>query len=440
MRFAQPIYAEIGGDIGNWNWMSIYGNLDYRYKDKYLVGLSMSADGSSRIGKDAVTALTLFNSPFGLFYSINGAWRLSSEPFLNNVSGIDELKLRVSIGLSGNDDIGNYSSRKYYTQVKYRESTGVVLGTSPITDLKFESNQMANLGLDLSILGERVNLTFDYFSIITSDMLIYERQEDYIGYDYLPTNGGKLKNSGFEAGIYSRLIITGDFTFDAGFHISQYINRVTTIKGGSLITPITGGDIYSAPGHPVNSFYGYISEGVFSTQEDASEAALVNSIGLPFRAGDIKYRDISGPGGSPDGVINEFDKTIIGSPNPDFYGGLNLHASYKRWSLSSVMQFVLGHDVYNYLRYQTEKMTGLHNQSTSVLNRWVYDGQVTSVPRSSWNDPLGNSAFSTRWIEDGSYIRVKNITLSYRVPEKFLVFKNARIFASATNVFTWTNI
>ncbi len=438
LRFAQSIFADIGGEMGSWNWMSIYGNVDYTYKDKYLLGLNISVDGSSRTGKDAETAMRLFDHPFGLFYSINGAWRVSGEPFLRNISQIDELKLRVSFGLTGNDDIGNYTSRRYYSQVKYRETTGVILGTKPITNLKFESNQMLDIGLDLSIFGERLNLIADYFSVITRDMLIFERQEDYIGYAFRPTNGGEVKNTGFEVGIYSRLIDAGYFKFDAGVNVSHYKNQVLSIKGGSLVTPILGGEILSRPGDPVNSFYGYVAEGVFSTSVEASESGLVNEIGLPFQAGDVKFRDISGPDGSPDHVINEFDKTIIGSANPDLYGGLTLVTTFKRWSLRTVIQFITGNETYNYLRFQTEKMTDLHNQTTSVLNRWQYEGQETDMPRASWNDPMGNSAFSSRWIEDGSYIRGKNITLVYKVPEKFLVFRNASFFASATNIFTIT--
>lgn len=439
LRFAQTILAEISGDIGTWNWMSLYSDLNYKFKDKYLLGLGLSVDGSSRTGEDADTPLTLFGAPFGLFYSAGGAWRISSEQFLENVSAIDELKLRASFGLSGNDDIGNYSSRRYYSQLKYRETTGVILGAKPTTDLKYESNQAFNIGLDLNMFRERLNITFGYFSVKTLDMIIFERQEDYIGYQYRPTNGGEVENKGFELGIFGRLVNASNFKFDIGFNIAQYKNKVLSIKGGSLVTEIEGGEILSHPGDPVNSYFGYVYEGVFSSGTEANEAGLVNNIGMPFNAGDAKFSDISGPDGIPDHVINEFDKTIIGSPNPDFYGGLEMIAMYKRWTLSANMQFNIGNEIYNYTRYQTEQMTGLHNQSTSVLNRWQHEGQVTEIPRASWNDPLGNSSFSSRWIEDGSFIRIKNITLAYSVNEKFLVFKSARIFATAINLFTFTD-
>jgi hypothetical protein len=148
------------------------------------------------------------------------------------------------------------------------------------------------------------------------------------------------------------------------------------------------------------------------------------------------FIDISGPDGTPDGIINQYDKTTIGSSMPDFFGGFQNTFTYKRWSVETHINFVSGNEVFNYVRYKNEQMTGLENQSTSVLSRWEYDGQVTRVPRALWNDPVGNSSFSSRWIEDGSYLRVQNISLGYRIPGKFLQFRNAEFYVSANNVFT----
>lgn len=438
LRFTQDILSEIGGSIGNWNRMSFIGRIDYAFEDRYFMDAALSMGGSSRTGKDAETPLSLFNTPFGLFYSVNGAWRISNESFLKDQDWIDELKLRVSYGLNGNDDIGNFNSRRYYQQVKFRETTGVIMGTYPVTDLKFEEVHMLDVGVDYSMLGERFNLAFDFFDSRTKDLLIFERQKPSIGYEYLPTNGGELRNTGFEAGIDGRIIHTNLFSLDIGFNVSAYTNSVVAIKGDSLIIDIPGGQIISKPGFPVNSFYGLVAEGVFINRAEAEEAGLVNDIGLPYQAGDIRYSDLSGPEGVPDGVINEYDRTIIGSPNPDFFGGISINASYRRWTLQTLIQFVVGNDVYNFLRYQTEKMSNLNNQSTAVLNRWQYEGHDTNIPRAAWSDPMNNSAFSTRWIEDGSYMRIKHITLAYTIPEKFLFFDNMRVFTTVMNPFNFT--
>ena len=192
-------------------------------------------------------------------------------------------------------------------------------------------------------------------------------------------------------------------------------------------------------GQTANSFYGYNYLGVYSTQEEADKANLVNGKGYAYQAGDARFEDISGPEGTPDGVINGYDKVVIGSSMPELFGGLVNTFTYKRWSLSGWLQFVSGNEVFNYLRQQNESMTSLANQSSNVLNRWEYDGQITDVPRAAYGDPVGNSAFSSRWIEDGTYLRVKNITLSYTVPDQFLAFRNAQFYISANNLFIFSD-
>jgi hypothetical protein len=204
-----------------------------------------------------------------------------------------------------------------------------------------------------------------------------------------------------------------------------------------LVSSVVGAEIVNMPGEQGNSFYGYIFEGVYSTTEDAENAGLVNERTIPFRAGDSRFADLSGPGGAPDGIINDYDKTVLGSSLPNQFGGLNNTLTYKRWALSAFLQFVKGNEVFNYVRYQNERMTGLQNQSTNVLNRWQYQGHETMVPRALWNDPVGNSSFSSRWVEDGSYLRIKNISLSYTISDKFLVFRNAQFYLSASNVFNF---
>jgi hypothetical protein len=195
-------------------------------------------------------------------------------------------------------------------------------------------------------------------------------------------------------------------------------------------------------GEPILNFYGYEFHGVYATTEESANPALGGRLetekGVPFGPGDAKFSDLSGPEGIPDGIINEYDRTIIGSPVPDLFGGISNTVHYGRWSLRASLQFVTGQEVFNYLRYQNEKMTNLSNQSSNTLNRWTREGQQTDVPRALYLDPIGNAGFSTRWIEDGSYLRLKQLTLAYTIPEKIWFLRNMEVFATVTNLFTWS--
>lgn len=438
LRYGAAGLRYVMGNLGNWSWLSYYANADYSMFDRYYAGISVSADGSSRTGKDADLPLSLFDRPFGVFPSLNLAWRASDEAFLKNIKWLEELKFRFSTGLSGNDDIGNYTARQYYQQILYRETSGMIIGSLPNTSLHHEVYLMNNFGADLSLFGERLILSADIYTGKTHDLFILEDLEGYLGYDLIPSNNGELSNKGMEWMVQTRLVNSNRFKWDIQANLAFNRNEVVSIEGGQLVTGFPGGQLVTRPGNPVNSFYGYIAEGVFSTTEEALQANLVNEIGFRYEAGDIRFRDISGPSGNPDGIINEFDKTIIGNPNPDYFGGVNNSFQYKRWSLDIFLQFVSGNEVFNYLRSQTEKMTDLDNQSVSVLRRWQYEGQDTDIPRAYWGDLPGNTSFSTRWIEDGSYLRIKNLTLAYTVPNRFLVFQNARIYLSVNNLYTFT--
>jgi len=431
----------IGGQNRSWNWISLYENLNYSYQDKYLVTASVSLDGSSRVGDDAINTLQIAGNPFGLFYSGGLGWRLSSESFLKNVSWLDELKLRVSYGTSGNDDIGESNASDYYQSIKFRETVGLYPAISVNKQLSYETVTQINTGVDVALWGSRVRATVDVFKSTTNDMLIMMPLNPLIGYYFRPENGGKMQNSGFEVNAFLRVINGQNFKWDVQGNFSKIKNEIQDLSGGQkIISQVVGGEIVNQVGAPANSFYGYIFKGVYNTEAEASAANLKNDKFVYYKAGDAIFEDISGPNGTKDGIINQYDKTPIGSSMPDFYGGLQNTFSYKRWTLNANVQFVSGNKVFNYLRYQNEKMTGLENQSANVLNRWQRepkeDDQPTNVPRALWNDPVGNSSFSTRWIEDGSYLRVQNISLGYKIPSKFLTFRNAEFYVSANNVLT----
>ena len=427
---------EIGGANRTWNWLSFYENVTYGYKDKYLASATVTLDGSSRVGSNAANTMKIGDVPFGLFYSFGGAWRISNESFLKNKPKLEELKLRVSYGISGNDNIGEANATNYYKAVKFRETSGLIPGVAANEELTYETVSQLNSGIDISLFGGRTQASVDLFQSTIDNMLIYAPLEAYFGFNYRPENGGKMQNRGIDVSLFFRLLDKPNFKWDVQASYSQVKNEVLEIKGDKLVTKLAVAEIVNMPGEQANSFYGYIYEGVYSTAAEALSAGKVNDRHLKYQAGDAIYKDISGPAGVPDGVINNNDKTVIGSSIPENFGGIENTFTYKRWTLNAFVQFVAGNEVFNYLRYQNENMIGLGNQSTKVLDRWEYDGQQTEVPRALFNDVIGNADFSTRWIEDGSYLRIKNVSLNYTIPNEFLVFKNAQFYISGTNLFT----
>ncbi|HUX57343.1 MAG TPA: SusC/RagA family TonB-linked outer membrane protein [Bacteroidales bacterium] len=430
---------DAGGRVSNWNWLSTYGKIDYCYRDKYLLELNISSDLSSNIGKSAADVFKIGEVPFIMFYAAGGAWRLSNENFLKNVSAIEDFKLRFSYGISGNDDIGIGTIYNYYELSLYRETSGVIPSAFANKSLTAEKNKQFNIGTDLSLFADRVRFSFDYYDYYSRDLLIYEKMDPYIGYSYYPINNGSLNNRGEELSLFTRIVDASNFKFDIDMNISSNRNKITSIQGGQIVSDLDGCQIINSVGNPANSFYGYSYEGVFSTTGEASQADLVNDRGMSYGVGDAKFKDISGPENAPDGVINQYDKVILGSSNPDYFGGLTTSFAFKRWGLHFFWQFAHGNMAFNYIRYQDEKMTDLSNQSVSTLNRWEYEGQQTDVPRALWGDPIGNNAFSSRWVEDASYLRLKQLSLSYTISDKVLIFRNIHAYVTAANLFTLTN-
>ena len=438
LQDGQGNLREIGGGIRRWNWISWYENITYAYKDKYLLMANLSVDGSSRVGENADNTIKIGNVPFGIFYSGGVAWRISSENFLKNRYWLEDLKLRLTAGKSGNDDVGESSATKYYKAVRFRETVGLYPAVLENDRLTYETVSQINTGVDIALLGNRIGASIDLYRSVSRNLIILRPVEDYLGYDYRIENGGEMNNRGWELNTFIRLIQKNSFKWDFQVILSSVKNEIQEIKGDKLIYDIEGAEKVNIEGAPVYSFYGYVFKGVYPSFEEANNAGLLNDKMLPYQAGDAIYEDLSGPGGLPDGIINDFDKTTIGSSIPDYFGGIFNNFHYKNWTLNTFIQFVYGNDVFNYVRYLNESMTDLSNQSSRVASRWQYDGQVTDVPRALADDPIGNSGFSTRWIEDGSYLRIKQISLSYRIPDKFLLFNNAEFYVSANNILTLT--
>jgi TonB-linked SusC/RagA family outer membrane protein len=426
----------VGGDIGKWNWLNTYLHAGYSFQDKYFASFNLSSDGSSRFGKQAPDGFAIGNNKFALNPSLALGWLMSSENFFSNVKFVENLKLRASYSRVGNDDIGNYTARQYYVSQNLLGMEGLVRGNIGNPELEWESVDKLNLGLDASFLHERLNLSVDLYHNKTYNMITIQPISTASGLNYMIANNSTMGNDGVEITIDGRIINKG-LKWDMGLNVSTNKNKIYKFPNGSQTTSFAGATYLTERGHAANLFYGYKTNGVFATEAAAQASGLQyeNSDGTmhAFQGGDVRFVDVNG-----DHIINDQDRQVIGDPNPKFVGGFSNTLSLKRWTLDALFTFSQGNDIYNYTRAQLESMSGYNNQSLAVENRWRSDGQITDMPRAAWGDPAGNARFSDRWIEDGSYLRLRTLTLTYNLPVKASALKYVKIYATGNNLITWT--
>jgi TonB-linked SusC/RagA family outer membrane protein len=421
-----------GGYLGNWKWLSYYANIDYNYLNKYFISGNISLDGSSKVGNKA-DGIDLYGHKFGLFPSIGAAWLISSENFMQNFKNIDILKLRITYGLNGNDDIGFYNYQKYYDSQRFMDVIGTIRNNIPNPYIQWVTNKKFNIGFDLAVFNERLNISADIFNNNINKLLTIYDLPTFTGIENILSNQGSMTNNGYEINVNSRIINT-DIKWNINAGIAHYKNKITSLPADNIIT-FGDATLISKVGNPVAQFYGYKTDGVFASDEEAVNSGLKNRLStgelVNFRGGDVKFIDYH-----KDGIIDAADMQIIGDPNPKYTGIFGSTLSWKMITLEACFSFTQGNKVYNMLRHKLESMTGFENQTIAVVNRWKSEGQNTTIPRAEYGDPMGNSRFSDRWIEDGSYIRLSNITLSYNIPVKGKFFRDALIFISANNLFT----
>ncbi|MBL0740790.1 TonB-dependent receptor [Chryseolinea sp. Jin1] len=395
---------------------SFISRVTYDYNGRYLLTANFRADGSSSFGP---------NNRWGYFPSVSVGWRISEEEFFAGVGAVSDLKLRAGWGLVGND-IGGYAYiGKVSTGANYPIGGAILPGTYPNTiqnnDLKWESTEQTNIGIDFSVLNSRIQFSADAYLKNTSDLLLYVPIPKSTGFDTGLQNVGKLQNKGLEFQVTSRNLVNA-LTWETDFNISFNRNKVVSIVGQQVIGGgVAGrGDVsYSVEGKPLGMFYGYVSGGVDPA------------------TGNAYYIDKNGES-TFDPATD--DRTFIGNPNPDFIYGMTNTFGYKNFSLSIFLQGSQGNDVFNATRIETEGMTDAKNQSAVVANRWRAAGDITDIPRSSWGN-TNNSRLSSRFVEDGSYMRVKAVTLSYNVPSAMITklhMSNLKVYVTGENLFTIT--
>ena len=428
------------GNASEWAIMSYLGRVNYNFANKYYVTATIRRDGSSRFGMD---------NRWGWFPSAALAWRISNENFLKNSNVINNLKLRLGYGITGNQEIGNYSFSSSYNTYLYNFNNSYVSAVLPTVlpnpNVKWEGQEQYNAGFDLDLFNNRISLIVDGYVKNTNDMLVPMSVPVTSGYSdvYVPSiNAGKIQNKGFEVTLSTKNIIKNDFKWSSDAVFSYNKNNVENINSDTPIITASGG-FNSAiglikAGYPVNVFYGYITDGIFQNQAEVDSHAVQmpgSNSATSTAPGDIRFKDLNN-----DGVINDKDRTVIGNPNPKFTFSLNNTFNYKNFDLTIFLQGSYGNDIFNANRMYTEAMSIIQNQSTAVLGRWTGEGTSNNIPRAIYGDPNQNSRVSDRYIEDGSYLKIKNINLSYTLPKAVFGqnFNSVKIFVSAQNLVTWT--
>lgn len=413
-------WTATGSGGSQWGIMSYLARASYNYDSKYLLTGNVRRDGSSRLNPD---------HHWGTFPSFSGAWRISSEDFMKSLEWLDDLKLRVGWGQTGNQSgLHDYAYLQRYNidRVAWFETgnTNAVPSISQANlrtrDLKWETTTQTNIGVDFTAFNSRLTVAMDYYYKNTKDMLMnVPLKGTGQAAEEIARNEGEMTNKGFEFSVSSRNMV-GVFNWTTDFNISFNRNKLTKLSLAKIYTDAKVNDNVPTPvvrnevGRPLSGFYGYISDGVDP------------------ETGNLIYRDLNG-----DGRISSTDRTYIGDPNPDFTFGMTNSFAWKDLSLSIFLQGSYGNDIYNASRLETEGMYDGKNQSTRVLNRWKIPGQLTNIPKANYN--IENS---THFVEDGSYLRVKDITLSYNIRGHILNklgVTRLQPYFTATNLLTWTS-
>lgn len=425
---------------------SFFSRANYAYANKYLVTATMRADGSSKFGP---------NNRWGYFPSFAVAWKLDEEGFLKDIDWLYKLKLRSGWGQVGNDAIGNYT---YGASMMVRPTSygaGFLVNNLPNPDVKWETTNQWNIGVDVSVFKNRVELIAEYYIKNTKDMLISQPVPDYlgtldgIGQDWQGikppfTNIGEMENKGLEFTLNTNNITSSNFSWNTSITFSNNKNKVTAlgVETAAIFRKIQWWDFVTKTtvGQPVGQFYGYVTDGIFQSVDEIntspSQGDKVEERDGVW-PGDIKFKNIY-----EDDVIDDKDRTIIGDPNPDFTFGISNNLSYKNIDFSVYLNGSYGNEVVNFQRIRTEAMSEIYdNQLKTVVNRWTPENPTTTMPRLIPSDPNQNTRISSRYVEDGSFIRISNVTLGYRLPNELLsktFINSARFYGKVQNLYTFT--
>lgn len=417
------------------------GRLNYSLFQRYHFTVSARADGSSRFGS---------SSRWGFFPSAGFSWNITDEEFAKNISGVSDIKLRLSTGTTGNQEIADYLSLASLGSTNYNLGGTNLTGFSPTRlsnpDLKWEKTTQSNIGLDVSLFEKRVNFIFDAYYKKTTDLLVNVPVPLSSGYGSVLQNIGAVENKGIEFSVNTENIQTDNFKWNTSANIAFNRNQVLEIGNGvQQFFPTVPSGVLSLQqpvivkvGYPLGTFWGYLTDGLYQNSSEIASQPTLNGIAAT-KPGDRRYKDISGVAGVPDGKISAaYDKVDLGSAQPLFSAAFSNTLSYKGIDLNFSFQGVYGNKIFNALRQQLEIPSLAANVSGELANYWTITNPNTDIPRAA-NSPA--AVVSDRTVEDGSFVRLKTLTLGYTVPkiisEKFKL-TNVKVYVSGTNLFTWT--
>jgi len=453
-------YVNYGGTKDNWIDMAYYLNAAYNFQNKYFAEFTLSSQTSSRFGKETKDGLHIGGVSWGIFPSLQLGWIISNEKWFKPGKGINYLKLTAGFDQSGNDAIDYYAARTYWESQRVTANTvGLVLKNIENSSIQWETNTRFNVALEGSFIKNRLNAGVDFF-MNTIDNLLTLGSIDYIsGLGQYWTNDGQMKNRGFEIHASAALLNKKDWKWELGLSVGHYTNEITklpTYNNGLTIggVPVNGttssifgtNNVITAEGYAAGSFFGWETNGVLSSDAEARTAGKDGYLKYPtgiesrpydvFQAGDVRFVDQNG-----DGVIDDNDRVVIGNPNPDIFGNIFTALSWKNLRLDVNFKYSLGNDIYNYQRSILEGGNTTYNQTTAMQKRWTYEGQQTDIPKVCYPDAddwRNNERMSDRWIEDGSYLKLKNVRLTYVIPLRNEYIQGLKVWAEGNNLFTLT--
>ena len=410
--------------------LSYFGRVTYDYESKYLLEFNLRSDGSSRFGRDR---------RFGFFPSASAGWRFVEEEGIKNLGWLSDGKLRFSLGSTGNEAIGDYTSRGEFTLgTNYLDFSGAAPTVMPNPSLTWETTHQYNLGLELGFFKNRILFSTDAYLKKTKDLLYNVPTPGTSGFEYITQNIGSIENRGLEFSLQTRNL-EGAFRWSTNVNISLNRNKVTSLPKNLL----TNGHIQNGNFHilqeglPIGVFYGWNFLGVYARDEDNTNKLTNGANGAVFVGGDPIWKDVNN-----DKIIDQNDREIIGYAEPKYFGGISNDFSYKNFHLNVFFQYAVGNQIYNELNHQRNSIVRYNNLSTDALDRWREQGDQTDFPRLIRDDPKqSDSRVQSRWVEDGSYLKLKNVNLRYSFDSalsKRIGLRKLDAFVTATNLVTWT--